>query len=107
MHLHDTTIIVTSHGNPNNLIKIHDALGRYYPIKFNEIKQRAQVNKGYLEKWYQAVKCKTKFVCLLEDNIIPSLDTFETLYRNSVYNPFSLIGIHGKKILIKLLIIVS
>jgi hypothetical protein len=53
-------------------------------------------NKYCIDRWYHAVRCKTPYVFLLDDDILPSKKTFLEMRREIILHPTSLVGIYGK-----------
>lgn len=108
MHLKDTTLLILNYERPGNLIKICERFQDFCFIEIINNNPTYSIPKNFygakiinnktnmycIERWYRAIKCKTPYVCLLDDDILPYRKTIFDLRKNLIINPTSLIGIN-------------
>ena len=109
LHINDTTLLILNYERPGNLIKICERFQGFMPIEIINNNPAYRVpknffgasiinnkeNRFYIERWYRTIRCKTPYVCLLDDDILPYKKTILEMRKNLIMNPTSLIGIHG------------
>lgn len=112
LKLKDTTLLITNYKRPQNVLKIIERFKDIMPIEilnnnpayviskiFNVKKiYNNKKNRYCFDRWNRARFCKTEYVCLLDDDVLPYIRTILDMRKISRINPNRIIGIYGRNI---------